>query len=162
MEPWGFIVQCKLSARLVEVPKAQGRPEQINKIFISDLLQCGITCLNQHIPTEKMEARAARCIMCNKKKGNSERLCISPEIPGRYGARRPVVLNIIINDPSTTLPRLMPPLRFLTSILFLYLSLAVNASSLTTTIAPNERVCFYADVDKAGEKIGVCAHYSGL
>jgi hypothetical protein len=68
----------------------------------------------------------------------------------------------IINDPSTTLPRLMPPLRFLTSILFLYLSLAVNASSLTTTIAPNERVCFYADVDKAGEKIGVCAHCSGL
>lgn len=56
----------------------------------------------------------------------------------------------------------MPPLRFLTSILFLYLLLAVNASSLTTTIAPNERVCFYADVDKAGEKIGVCACCSGL
>ncbi|KIM37452.1 hypothetical protein M413DRAFT_448503 [Hebeloma cylindrosporum] len=45
--------------------------------------------------------------------------------------------------------------RFLASLLFfLYLLLAVNASSLTTTIAPNERVCFYADVDKAGEKIG--------
>jgi len=42
--------------------KAQGRPEQINKNFISDLLQCGITCSNQHIQTEKMEARAARCI----------------------------------------------------------------------------------------------------
>ena len=73
-----------------------------------------------------------------------------------------LVLDIIINDPSTTPPRLMPPLRFLTSILFLYLLLAVNASSLTTTIAPNERVCFYADVDKAGEKIGVCACCSGL
>jgi len=27
-------------------------------------------------------------------------------------------------------------------------------SALTTAIAPNERLCFYADVDKAGEKIG--------
>jgi protein ERP2 len=30
----------------------------------------------------------------------------------------------------------------------------VHASALTTPIAPNERLCFYADVDKAGEKIG--------
>jgi len=30
----------------------------------------------------------------------------------------------------------------------------VKCAALTTTIAPNERVCFYADVDKAGEKIG--------
>ncbi|KAF8907617.1 emp24/gp25L/p24 family/GOLD-domain-containing protein [Gymnopilus junonius] len=37
---------------------------------------------------------------------------------------------------------------------FLYLSVIVRASALTTAIAPNERVCFYADVDKAGEKIG--------
>ncbi|KAF9650370.1 hypothetical protein BDM02DRAFT_3185414 [Thelephora ganbajun] len=29
-----------------------------------------------------------------------------------------------------------------------------HASALTTAIAPNERLCFYADVDKAGEKIG--------
>ncbi|KAH7886642.1 emp24/gp25L/p24 family/GOLD-domain-containing protein [Phlebopus sp. FC_14] len=29
-----------------------------------------------------------------------------------------------------------------------------NASALTTSIGPNERLCFYADVDKAGEKIG--------
>jgi len=29
------------------------------------------------------------------------------------------------------------------------------ASALTTAIAPNERLCFYADVDKPGEKIGV-------
>ncbi|KAI6008726.1 emp24/gp25L/p24 family/GOLD-domain-containing protein [Pisolithus orientalis] len=29
-----------------------------------------------------------------------------------------------------------------------------RASALTTSVAPNERLCFYADVDKAGEKIG--------
>lgn len=32
---------------------------------------------------------------------------------------------------------------------------SVNASALTTTIPPNQRLCFYADVDKVGEKIGV-------
>ena len=31
------------------------------------------------------------------------------------------------------------------------------ATALTTAIAANERLCFYADVDKAGEKIGVSA-----
>jgi hypothetical protein len=31
----------------------------------------------------------------------------------------------------------------------------VKASALTTAIGANERLCFYADVDKAGEKIGV-------
>ncbi|KAF8993584.1 hypothetical protein BDZ89DRAFT_972731 [Hymenopellis radicata] len=30
----------------------------------------------------------------------------------------------------------------------------VSGSALTTPIAANERLCFYADVDKAGEKIG--------
>ncbi|TFK71387.1 hypothetical protein BDN72DRAFT_935763 [Pluteus cervinus] len=30
----------------------------------------------------------------------------------------------------------------------------VFASALTTAIAPNERLCFYTDVDKAGEKMG--------
>ncbi|KAK7018587.1 endosomal cargo receptor [Favolaschia claudopus] len=34
------------------------------------------------------------------------------------------------------------------------LSLRVQASALTTAIAANERLCFYADVDKEGEKIG--------
>lgn len=33
----------------------------------------------------------------------------------------------------------------------------VKATALTTVIAPNERLCFYADVDKAGEKIGASA-----
>lgn len=35
------------------------------------------------------------------------------------------------------------------------LPIAVRGSALTTAIAANERLCFYADVDKAGEKIGV-------
>lgn len=37
------------------------------------------------------------------------------------------------------------------------LSVASSAlgSALTTTVAPGEKLCFYADVDKAGEKIGV-------
>jgi len=38
--------------------------------------------------------------------------------------------------------------------LFLYLSVSVKSSALSTHIAPNERLCFYADVDKAGEKLG--------
>ncbi|GLB42984.1 putative emp24/gp25L/p24 family/GOLD [Lyophyllum shimeji] len=47
------------------------------------------------------------------------------------------------------------PFRFLLSLLFfLYLSLTVRAAALTTLLAANERLCFYADVDKAGEKIG--------
>ena len=45
----------------------------------------------------------------------------------------------------------------LTFTLLSFLSIldSVRASALTTAIAPNERLCFYADVDKAGEKIGV-------
>jgi len=39
-------------------------------------------------------------------------------------------------------------------LLFLYLSVSVKSSALSTTIAPNERLCFYTDVDKAGEKLG--------
>jgi len=31
---------------------------------------------------------------------------------------------------------------------------SVSASALTTTIPPSQRLCFYADVDKTGEKIG--------
>ena len=40
---------------------------------------------------------------------------------------------------------------------FLQLALRTHAAALTTAIAANERLCFYADVDKAGEKIGVRA-----
>ncbi|KAJ8086860.1 hypothetical protein PM082_005685 [Marasmius tenuissimus] len=36
----------------------------------------------------------------------------------------------------------------------LHLCLHVRGSALTTAIAANERLCFYADVDKAGEKLG--------
>ncbi|KAG8215804.1 emp24/gp25L/p24 family/GOLD-domain-containing protein [Butyriboletus roseoflavus] len=42
----------------------------------------------------------------------------------------------------------------ISSVLFLASIQHVRASALTTVIAPNERLCFYADVDKAGEKIG--------
>jgi hypothetical protein len=44
-----------------------------------------------------------------------------------------------------------------TTSLFALLGLAttVYSTSLTTLLTPNERLCFYADVDKAGEKIGV-------
>ena len=35
----------------------------------------------------------------------------------------------------------------------------VRATALTTALAPNERLCFYADVDKAGEKLGVRSLY---
>lgn len=40
-------------------------------------------------------------------------------------------------------------------VLFLASIQHVKAVALTTVIAPNERLCFYSDVDKAGEKIGV-------
>lgn len=43
----------------------------------------------------------------------------------------------------------------LTLAFILPLASKVYASALTTALAPNERLCFYADVDKAGEKIGV-------
>ena len=43
----------------------------------------------------------------------------------------------------------------LVSLPFLLLINRAHASALTTAIAPNERLCFYVDVDKAGEKIGV-------
>lgn len=36
-----------------------------------------------------------------------------------------------------------------------YLAAFVQCSALTTMIQPNVRACFYADVDKPGEKIGV-------
>jgi hypothetical protein len=47
-------------------------------------------------------------------------------------------------------------LRFLSFLLFLLQSIQlVRSTALTTVIAANERLCFYADVDKSGEKIGV-------
>ena len=44
---------------------------------------------------------------------------------------------------------------FLSLLCFLQLALRTHAAALTTSIGANERLCFYADVDKAGEKIGV-------
>jgi len=52
-------------------------------------------------------------------------------------------------------------LHFLSSLVFLlHLSLSARGSALTTAIAANERLCFYSDVDKAGEKIGVGFSYT--
>ncbi|KAF7329026.1 Endosomal cargo receptor [Mycena venus] len=46
-------------------------------------------------------------------------------------------------------------LQFICALFYVInLSLHARASALTTAIAANERLCFYADVDKAGEKIG--------
>lgn len=51
----------------------------------------------------------------------------------------------------------MSPL--LSLLLCFYLAVTTNASALTTPIAANEKLCFYADVDKAGEKIGASITY---
>jgi len=45
-------------------------------------------------------------------------------------------------------------LHFLSSLFFLSLCRTAASTALTTAISANERLCFYADVDKAGEKIG--------
>ena len=42
-----------------------------------------------------------------------------------------------------------------TIVTLLGLATTVYSTALTTILTPNERLCFYADVDKAGEKIGV-------
>ncbi|TFY74359.1 hypothetical protein EWM64_g9653 [Hericium alpestre] len=45
--------------------------------------------------------------------------------------------------------------HWLLSVLALaFLTLSVRGVALTSAISPNERLCFYAEVDKAGEKIG--------
>lgn len=50
----------------------------------------------------------------------------------------------------------MLPFNLLASCVLLLATVGrTKAAALTTSIAPNERLCFYADVDKAGEKIGV-------
>ena len=55
-----------------------------------------------------------------------------------------------------TLIMLPIPLLFASALAFNKLWIApVRATALTTAIAANERLCFYADVDKAGEKLGV-------
>ncbi|CEQ38975.1 SPOSA6832_00432 [Sporobolomyces salmonicolor] len=59
--------------------------------------------------------------------------------------------------PSTAMRRLPAPLFLLLSTILLALLSAVplaRGSALTTTINANERTCFYALVDKVGEKIG--------
>jgi hypothetical protein len=63
------------------------------------------------------------------------------------------------------IPRSLPSTMFkawsfLCVLLPIWLAPLARASALTTTIAPNERLCFYADVDKAGEKIGVSSSFT--
>lgn len=53
------------------------------------------------------------------------------------------------------LPRASLYALTLSCIVFFKTLTAVKATALTTAIAANERLCFYADVDKAGEKLGV-------
>lgn len=73
-----------------------------------------------------------------------------------------------------TRPGLLMILRYITTLIFVVAAVVfyapgVQASALTTTVGPNEKLCFYADVDKEGEKIGVSiilfavhAHYLSL
>ncbi|KXN81052.1 hypothetical protein AN958_06174 [Leucoagaricus sp. SymC.cos] len=49
---------------------------------------------------------------------------------------------------------------FFSLFLSFFLAVAVHATALTTPIAANEKLCFYADVDKAGEKIGAIQPFS--
>ena len=54
----------------------------------------------------------------------------------------------------------MVVVQLISSLLFLFSLLpSINAAALTTQLAANERLCFYADVDKVGEKIGVSLPY---
>ena len=54
----------------------------------------------------------------------------------------------------------MVVIQLISSFLFLFsLFPFINAAALTTQLAANERLCFYADVDKVGEKIGVSLPY---
>lgn len=70
------------------------------------------------------------------------------------------LLNPPISPSSLQMTPTLPPspLRFLATFLFAFVSIALllptaTASALTTTINANERTCFYALVDKAGEKV---------
>ena len=82
---------------------------------------------------------------------------------GRNGEKKTRLSSLYLNDyviNTIILHRTRLSLSILTTtMLYLFvlslLALA-NASALTTAINPNERLCFYADVDKAGQKIGVC------
>ena len=57
---------------------------------------------------------------------------------------------------------MMLPVPLLGLVASFLLPAAVRGSALTTGISANERLCFYADADKAGEKIGVSLHFSCL
>ncbi|KAM0793145.1 hypothetical protein ACM66B_000621 [Microbotryomycetes sp. NB124-2] len=48
----------------------------------------------------------------------------------------------------------LAPVLLVATLVCCVLVTGVDASALTTTIPANERTCFYANVDKAGEKVG--------
>ena len=56
-------------------------------------------------------------------------------------------------DPDHTTMILRHGLLLLATLL--YQIHLIRASALTASISANQRLCFFADVDKAGEKIGV-------
>jgi hypothetical protein len=56
---------------------------------------------------------------------------------------------------SSSSPPTATPMALLFSLLLSFIfAVSVNATALTTPIAANQKLCFYTDVDKAGEKIG--------
>ena len=80
---------------------------------------------------------------------------------GRNGEKKTRLSSLYLNDyviNTIILHCTRLSLSLVTTMLYLFvlslLALA-NASALTTAINPNDRLCFYADVDKAGQKIGV-------
>ena len=62
-------------------------------------------------------------------------------------------INTEASYPDRKLTMALPSLLGFASMLLLLLP-AVSATAFTTTISANERLCFYADVDKPKEKIG--------
>jgi hypothetical protein len=57
--------------------------------------------------------------------------------------------------PTSSVHRMLPSIAASLAIVLLHFG-SVVGTALTTSIAPNEKQCFFADVDKAFEKIGVC------
>jgi hypothetical protein len=82
-----------------------------------------------------------------------ERLVVWPQRPI---TSIPTTLSSGYSATDTMLSRVFCCTVLLLSALLLSSAPVARATALTTAIAANERLCFYADVDKAGEKLGVC------
>lgn len=86
------------------------------------------------------------------------RTCFVAEMDRKHRCDRPVVTASFFSHVSIlfiaqSVMKLTPPGWGLAAFLFSLISIA-NGSALTTVIGANERSCFFAEVDKAGEKIG--------